>query len=65
MAKGDARATSAVDFPVGVGKGLPAFALGPLLIELQDLLGRKVDLVTPNSLHSAMRDKILSEATEL
>ena len=46
-------------------KGQSAFALGSLLLDLQDLLGRKVDLVTPNSLHTAIRDKILKEATEL
>lgn len=65
MARNDARATSDVDFLVEMEKGQSAFALGSLLLDLQDLLGRKVDLVTPNSLHSAIRDKILREATEL
>jgi len=29
---------------------------------LSDLLGRRVDLVTPDALHKALRDGILSEA---
>ena len=65
MVRDDACATSDVDFLVEMEKGQSAFALGALLLDLQDLLGRKVDLVTPNSLHSAIRDKILKEATEL
>lgn len=65
MAREEASATSDVDFLVEMQKGQSAFALGALLMDLQELLGRRVDLVTPNSLHSALRDKILSEATEL
>jgi hypothetical protein len=65
MARNQASATSDVDFLVEMEKGQSAFALGSLLMDLQDLLGRKVDVVTPNSLHSAIRDRILREATEL
>lgn len=65
MARDDAGPTSDIDFLVEMKKGQSAFALGSLLMDLQDLLGRKVDVVTPNSLHSAIRDKILNEATEL
>lgn len=65
MSRGEARETSDVDFLVEMEEGRSAFALGSLLMDLQDLLGRKVDIVTPNSLHSAIRDKILNEATKL
>ena len=65
MARGEASTTSDIDFLVEMNKGQSAFALGALLMDLQALLGRKVDLTTPNSLHSAIRDKTLNEATEL
>jgi len=65
MARDEENATRSVDFLVEMEKDQSAFALGPLLMDLQDLLGRKVDVVTSHSLHSAIRDKILNEATEL
>jgi hypothetical protein len=39
--------------------------LGALLMDAQDLLGRRVDVVTEKSLHPLMRDRILSEAQPL
>lgn len=65
MAKDSATPTSDVDFLVEMRSGSTAFALGGLLMDLQDLLGRRVDLVTPNALHPAIRDKVLKEAVEL
>jgi len=65
MAKDSATSTSDVDFLVEMRSGSTAFALGGLLMDLQDLLGRRVDLVTPNALHPAIRDKVLREAVEL
>ena len=38
---------------------------GGLLMDLQDLLGRKVDIVEPDALHWYIRDKILEEAVPL
>lgn len=35
--------------------------LAGLKIELEELLGRKVDVLTYNSLHPLLKDKILSE----
>ena len=34
-------------------------------MDAQDLLNRKVDLVTLNSLHPLMRDRVLAEAIRL
>ncbi len=45
--------------------GKSAFALGGLLMDLQDLLGRRVDVVTPNALHPAIREEVLKEAIDL
>lgn len=65
MARGEAKVTSDVDFLVEMQAGQSAFALGGLLMDLQDLLGRRVDVVTPKALHPAIRDKILKEAIDL
>ncbi len=65
MAGDRATETSDVDFLVEMQKGKSAFALGGLLKDLEDVLGRHVDMTTPNALHPAIRDKILREAVEL
>jgi len=65
MARGQAKATSDVDFLVEMQSGKSAFALGGLLMDLQDLLGRRVDVVTPKSLHPAIRDEVLKGAVDL
>ena len=65
MATGQATPASDVDFLVEMENGVSAFALGGLLCDLEDLLGRRVDMTTPNSLHPAIRSKILSETVEL
>lgn len=38
---------------------------GGLLIDLENLLGRKVDIATDDSLHYFIRDKVLEEAIKL
>ena len=65
MAKDQATASSDVDFLVEMRPGSTAFALGGLMMDLQELLGRQVDLATPDSLHPAIRENILREAVEL
>ncbi|MEW6646656.1 nucleotidyltransferase family protein [Sulfurivermis fontis] len=65
MAKDRARPDSDVDLLVEMEPGKSAFALGALLLDLEGLLGRKVDLVTPAALHPKIRDQVLREAIEL
>ena len=65
MATDKATEKSDVDFLVEMQQGSSAFALGGLLKDLEELLGRKVDMTTPNALHPAIRDRILHEAIEL
>jgi predicted nucleotidyltransferase len=65
MARGESTTASDVDFLVEMRDGSSAFALGGLLCDLEDLLGRHVDMTTSNSLHPAIRDKILRESIEL
>jgi predicted nucleotidyltransferase len=65
VAQGTADETSDVDFLVDLEEGRSLFDLGGLLMDLQDLLHRKVDVVTKNALHWYIRDQILKEARPL
>ena len=58
-------ADSDVDFLIDLDKGRSLLDLGGLQMDLQKLLGCKVDLVTEKGLHWYLKDKILKEAKEL
>jgi len=64
-ARGDARPDSDVDVLVEVEKGRSLMDLGGLLMELQELLGRNVDVVTEKGLKPRIRDRVLREAIPL
>jgi predicted nucleotidyltransferase len=61
VARGDNRETSDVDFLVEFDKGRTLFDLIDLRLDLRDLLGVEVDIVTPNSLRY-LRDLVLADA---
>ena len=61
VARGDSQAASDVDFLVEFEKGRTLFDLIGLRLDLRDLLGVEVDVVTPNSLRY-LRDRVLAEA---
>ena len=65
MARGDADESSDVDLLVDTPPGTSAFVLGEMLMDAQDLLGRRVDIVTRPTLHPAMRERVLGEARPL
>jgi len=65
VARGEADTESDIDFLVELEEGRSLFDLGGLLMDLQDLLGRKVDVVTEGGLHWYIRDRILGEAQAL
>ena len=58
-------ALSDIDILVDVEKGKSLFDLGELSIELEELLGCRVDIVTAKGLRKRIRDKILKEAIPL
>ena len=62
---GEADADSDIDFLVELEPGRTLFDLGALLMDLQDLLGRKVDVVTDDSIYWLLRRRILKEAISL
>ena len=65
FARGDATPKSDLDLLVDGGPGRTTFFPGGLLMDLQDLLGRKVDIVTQDALHWYIREKVLKEAVPL
>jgi predicted nucleotidyltransferase len=65
MARGDAGANSDVDLLVDNTAQLTGFELGAMQMDAQDILGRKVDLLTANALHPLMRERVLKEAVRL
>ena len=62
VANGTAEEDSDIDFLVDLEKGRSLFDLGGLLMDLQQLFDRKVDVVTENGLHWYIKERILSEA---
>ena len=64
-ARGEARPDSDVDFLVELDQGRSLFDLGGLLMELQELLGREVDVVTERGLRGRMKEKVLAQAVRL
>lgn len=65
MARGDASPDSDVDVLVELTEGISGLALGGLLMDLQDLLGRPVEVVTERALHPQIRERVLREAIPL
>ena len=64
-ARGEAGPESDVDFLVELEADRTLLDLGALLMDLEDLLGRQVHVVTERSLHWYMRDQVLQEAVPL
>jgi len=65
VARGDADAASDVDVLVDMEPGRSLLDMGGLLMDLQDLLGCSVDVVTERALRPHIRDRVLKEAVPL
>ncbi|HEU5151782.1 MAG TPA: nucleotidyltransferase family protein [Iamia sp.] len=65
VARGDADSTSDVDLLVDLDPDRSLFDLGGLLMDLTDLLGTEVDVVTEASLKPRVRQRVLAEAVPL
>ena len=48
-----------------MGSGRSLLDLGGLLVDLQEMLGQRVDVVTERGLKARIRDRILREAVPL
>ncbi len=65
VARGEADSESDIDLLVDLEPGRSLFDLGGLLMDLQDLLGHKVDVVTERGLRERIRERVLREAKAL
>ncbi len=65
VARGEENLQSDIDLLVDLEKGRTLFDLGGALVKLQNILGRKVDIVTERGLHWYLRKKIMEEAKPL
>jgi uncharacterized protein len=65
MSRGDGTDSSDVDLLVTLAPRTSALALGGLVLDAQELLGRRVDVVTEASLHPALRERVLAGAVPL
>jgi hypothetical protein len=65
VARGEEDSASDVDFIVDMEPGKSLLDLGGLLMDLQELLGRSVDIVTEQGLKARLRDRVLQEAVPL
>lgn len=65
FARGEAGPESDVDLLVETGEKRTSFFPGGLVADLENLLGRHVDVVTERGLHWFIRDQVLKEAIPL
>jgi len=65
VARGEARPDSDLDLLVDLEPGRSLLDLGGLLMDLQEILGRKVDVITERGLRPRIRERVLQEARPL
>jgi predicted nucleotidyltransferase len=65
VARGEAGPGSDIDFLVELAPDRSLLEQVALLQDLEDLLGRRVDVVEPEGLHWYIRDRVLKEAVPL
>ena len=65
VARGEAGPESDVDFLVEVGPQRSSWFPAGFILDLEELLGRPIDVATPNGLHWYIKDRVLAEAVGL
>jgi predicted nucleotidyltransferase len=65
VARGDEHPGSDIDFLVELEPGARPFEILAIGVELEEVLGVKVDVGTPQSLRERVRDEVLAEAVPL
>lgn len=65
MARGDARPESDVDILVDMEKGRSLLDIIAIKQDIEDLLNRKVDVVTEAAISPYIREEVLKEAANL
>lgn len=65
FARGEAREDSDIDLLIDAGPFTPPWFPGGLLADLEEELGRRVDVAEECTLHPLIRDRVLQEAIPL
>ena len=65
VARQEADDASDIDFLVRMVPGRSLFDLGALLVDLEELLGRPVDVVTERGLRARIRENVLRDAVRV
>ena len=65
FARGEGRPDSDLDLLVEYVPGRSGFAFVDFCEQVEELLGRRIDVVTEKSLHPLVRDRILAQAVPL
>ena len=66
VARGEETENSDIDFLIDYDlKKISPWFPGGLIVDLEELLQRKVDVITTKSLHHFIKDRILNEAINL
>ena len=65
VARGEAGESSDIDILIDVGENPSPWFPGGLIADLEELLGRRVHIVTVGALHAYIRDRVLQEAVPL
>lgn len=65
IARGDATPDSDIDLVVELGPDCSLFDHAALMLELEELLGRRVDVVSDKGIKPRIRKRVLAEAVPL
>lgn len=65
VARGEAGPDSDVDFLIDVGETTSSWFPAGLILDLEKILGRRVEVVTARALNPYIRDNVLREAKPL
>ena len=65
VARGEAIETSDVDLLVAPGPETTLFDLSGFALDVEEIVGRHVDVATPRGLKARIRDRVLTEAVAL
>ncbi len=65
VARDDAQADSDVDFLINCAGETSSWFPAGLVLDLEELLGRRVDVVTERAIYEPLRERILAEAVAL
>lgn len=65
FARKEERGDSDIDILIEPPEGFTLLDLSGLALEIEDVVGKKVDIVTYRSIHPLLRDKILSEEVRI